>query len=212
MRCLVISVFVLALAACGPAGEPKDTGAAMPDRVDPAQLVLSCAAFASLSPNALAERFGAENITTQTLPGPEGESYQATVVFPDDPTRRLEIVWNDPGATPASASVDSLGTQWRAVEGFSIGTPIADIERINVMPFKIWGFGWDYGGWVSDWNVGALSQDDDGCHTRMRFSPRNESASGAQGDSEFSSNDPAVRAADPIVSEIALMFSAAQER
>jgi hypothetical protein len=209
MRRFVISVFLATLVACGPAGEPQDTGPAMPENVDPTRLELSCSAFASLTPDALVQRFGAENITTQTLPGPEGESYEATVVYPDDPARRLEVVWNGARTAPASVGVDSVSTQWRGAEGYTIGTTIGDIERINVMPFKIWGFGWDYGGWVSDWSAGALSQTP-GCNTRIRFSPRNEAVPGAQGDSEFSSNDPAVRAADPIVSEFALMFTAAQ--
>jgi hypothetical protein len=29
-------------------------------------------------------------------------------------------------------------TQWRAPEGYTIARPIAEVERINVMPFKLW--------------------------------------------------------------------------
>jgi hypothetical protein len=199
--------FAFLIVSCGQSGEPQDTGPAMPAEADSAGRVLSCAAFASLTPDTLAGRFGAENITNQTLPGPEGESYEATVVFANDPTQRLEIVWNDARTAPASVSVDSAGTAWRGPEGYTIGSTIADIERINVMPFQLWGFGWDYGGWVSDWRAGALAQAP-GCNVRMRFSPRNENATGAMGDSPFMSNDSAVRDADPIVSEIGLMFSA----
>ncbi len=198
--------FALLLMSCGPSGEPQDTGPAMPAEADPTGRVLTCATFASLTPDELAQRFGAENITTQTLPGPEGESYEATVVFADDPTQRLEIIWNDTRSAPASVSVETTGTAWHGVEGYTIGSSIADIERINVMPFQLWGFGWDYGGWVSDWRAGSLAQTP-GCNVRVRFSPRNETATGAMGDSAFMSNDQAVRDTDPVVSEFGLMFT-----
>jgi len=201
-----IALIVLVLAACSPS-PPRNVE---PNAAASAEaLTISCANFNTLTPDALAERFGAENITTQTVPGPEGESYEATVVFDNDQTRRLEIVWNEGRTAPASVSVESAGTLWRTVEGVTIGTPIADVERANVMPFKLWGFGWDYGGWASDWNVGALSQSDvPGCRTRIRFDARANPGPGASGDSEFASNDPAIRAADPAVSELGVMYGA----
>ncbi len=198
-----IIVAAFALAGCG---EPATQTPAAPVAAS-SELVLSCTNFAALTPDALAERYGAENIVTQTLPGAEGETYEATVVFPDDITRRLVLVWNEAQTAPASVSVENAGTQWRGAEGYSIGTTIGDLERINVMPFKLWGFGWDYGGWVSDWNAGVLSQNPI-CNTRVRFTPRGEENINAMGDSEFNSNEPAIRAADPVVSEFGLTIGA----
>jgi hypothetical protein len=77
-----------------------------------------------------------------------------------------------------------------------------------VLPFKLWGFGWDYGGRVSDWGAGVLGQDTI-CRNSIGFSPRGDSNTSAMGDSEFSSNDPAVRAADPVVIEFGLMIASA---
>jgi hypothetical protein len=197
-------VFVLALTACGQSSQPAGSTSSAETATE---FVLSCADFAALTPATFAERFGAENLTNQTLPGPEGESYEATLVFADDPTRRLEITWNEDHTAVSSAMVSNAGTQWRGAAGYTIGTSIGDIERLNVMPFKLWGFDWDYGGWVSDWSVGALSQNPI-CTTRVRFTPRDEANTEAMGDSEFSSNDPAIRAADPIVSEFGLAIGA----
>lgn len=199
-----IIVAALALAACGqPAMEtPTPTPAAAPSA-----FVLSCMNFAALTPDALVQRYGAENVVTQTLPGVEGESYEAAVVFPDDITRRLILVWNEAHTAPVSVSVENAGTQWRGAEGYTIGTTIGDVERINVIPFKLWGFGWDFGGWVSDWSAGVLSQNPI-CTTRVRFTPRGEGNINAMGDSEFNSNEPAIRAADPIVSEFGLTIGA----
>ena len=200
---LLLAVAALSLAACGQNTSPPASNVASPGA---SELILSCANFAGVTPTTLTERFGAENVTTQTLPGPEGESYEATLVFANDPARRLEIGWNEDKSAIASATVGDPGTQWHGAEGYTIGTPIADIERLNVMPFKLWGFDWDYGGWVSDWSVGTFSQTP-GCNTRMRFEPRNNANTSASGDSEFASNDAAMRDADPAVAAFGVMFS-----
>jgi predicted small lipoprotein YifL len=201
-----IALLVLALAACGQSAPQADNP--NDEATQASEFTVSCNDFATVTPDSLAARFGAENVVTQTLPGGEGETYQGTVVFSNDVTRRLIVVWNDANTAPASVSVENEGSQWRGAEGYTIGTPIGDIERINVMPFKLWGFGWDYGGWVSDWSAGVLSQNPI-CNTRIRFTPRADANTSAMGDSEFSSNDPAIRAAEPIVSEFGLTFGAA---
>ncbi|MBK6702884.1 MAG: hypothetical protein IPG56_03285 [Caulobacteraceae bacterium] len=205
---LLLAVAALAVVACGQGASPTP---ATSTAADASALTLSCADFAGATPTTLTERFGAENVTTQTMPGPEGESYEATLVYANDPTRRLELTWTEDHSALASAMVSTVGTQWRGAEGYTIGTPIADIERLNVMPFKLWGFDWDYGGRVSDWNVGTFSQSlVPGCTVRMRFDPRSQTnTSSASGDSEFASNDPAMRAADPAVAAFGLLFGSA---
>ncbi|MCA8884986.1 MAG: hypothetical protein KDA35_00095 [Hyphomonadaceae bacterium] len=192
----------LAIAACGQSASPPAETATRPMS---GEYVLSCADFANLAPTAIVQRFGAENVTTEMLPGPEGETYEATLVYAHDPARRLEITWNEGRTAIASVMVSNAGTRWRGAEAYSVGTPIGDIERLNVMPFKLWGFGWDYGGWVSDWNLGTLSQTP-GCNTRMRFEPRNGANTSAQGDSEFNSNSAEMIDADPAVAAFGLMF------
>ena len=207
MKLHIAIAFALALAACGQQSPPAP---AAPQPTASNEFTLTCANFATLTPATIVERYGAENVSTQTLPGAEGETYEATLVFANDDTRRLVVTWNEARTSAASVSVTNEGTQWRAAEGYTIDTPIAEIERLNVMPFKLWGFGWDYGGWVSDWNAGALNQNPV-CSTRVRFTPRGEANTTAMGDSEFNSNDPAIRAADPVVSEFGLMLAAPTE-
>jgi hypothetical protein len=192
----------LMLAACGqPAPAPRG---ATPE----GQLSLSCEAFADASGDSLSAAYGAANVVEQTLPGVEGESYAATVVYPNDPARRVEIVWRDPAARRGAASVIVAGANslWVGPHDLSIGDALADVERANGRPFQLWGFGWDYGGWVSDWLGGAFAPTE-GCTIRARFAPRS-GASSALGDSAFMSNDAAVRAADASVSEFGLMFQA----
>lgn len=202
MKRAAIALFALGLAACGQSPLP-----AQPSAPEITETDMTCAAFAGLTPDALAERFGADNIATQTLPGPEGETYEAIVVFDADPARRFQVVWNETRTAAASVGVSSAGTTWRGPEGVTIGSAMGEVERANVMAFKLWGFGWDYGGWVSDWNLGVLSQTP-GCTVSMRFAPRREAGPDAMGDREFMSNDPAIRTTDPAVTEFGLRFNA----
>ena len=192
----------LLLAACG---QP-----AQRDAVPDSQLALSCDAFASASGAALVAAHGAGNVVEQTLPGVEGESYTATVVYPNDPTRRLEVVWRDQTAKNAPASVLVAGEDslWVGARDLSIGDELANVERSNGRAFELWGFDWDYGGWVSDWKEGAFSPSN-GCNIRVRFNQRDAASTSASGDSSFMSDDPAMRAADPTVSAFGLLFTAA---
>jgi hypothetical protein len=192
------AVALLALAACDPAAitqTPEGPGA----------LDLSCAAFADMSEAALRAAYGADNIVEQTLPGPEGESYFASVLYPNDPLRRLEIVWADEATKMQAASVSVSGeaSAWSGPNGLSIGDDLARVEQLNGRAFKLWGFGWDYGGWVSDWSGGAFASD--ACMTRVRFEPTRENLN-AQGDREFPSDSEQIRAARPRVVTLALVF------
>ncbi len=204
-RALLTAAAVLMLAACG-----QDGASNAPQAGPNGALPLTCEAFANVSAASLASSYGAANVVEQTLPGVEGESYLATIVYPDDPTRRLEIVWRDNATktAPTSVIVNSAGSVWTGPHDLSIGDALDNTERANGQPFQLWGFGWDYGGWVSDWNGGALAQAD-GCNLRVRFEPSSTSNTSAMGDAAFMSNDPAVRAADARVSELGLLFTSA---
>ena len=200
------ALLALMAAACN---QPAATTTVAQPEDEAATLALTCDAFADLTGASLATTYGAENITTQTLPGPEGESYTATVLYPNDPTRTLVIVWADPETQlrPASISAREAPSIWTGAHDLSVGDTIAAVETANGHPFQLWGFGWDYGGWVSDWKDGAFA-DVNGCRTRVRFDPRVDPGAAASGDGEFSSDAPAIRAADPVVSEFGVVFGA----
>ncbi len=198
------------LAACSaeaPSSSAPQTNAEAADQTDGRAegLILSCEDFASLTPATLAERFGAENINVETRNGAEGDVYDATIVFANDPTNRMEIGWDLDGQRLATVTITDTGTQWRGSEGYTIGTPLADVERMNGRAFQLYGFGWDYGGWVSTWNDGAL-QYTPACRAQMRFAPRGREDVNAMGDREFLSSDAAVRTADPVISSFGLVF------
>ena len=201
------------LAACSadaPSSAPQTSAEAADRSDDPAQgLILSCEDFASLTPATLAERFGAGNISVETRNGAEGDVYEATVLFANDPTRRMEVTWDLDGQRLGSVTISDAGTQWRGTEGYTIGTALADVEQMNARAFQLYGFGWDYGGWVSNWNGGALNYAST-CRAQMHFNPNGREDVNAMGDREFPSNNAAIRAAEPVVSTFGLAFPTPQ--
>lgn len=201
----VRAVALLALAACDPAATTNEAPGGTAEA-----FAMSCTAFAGTSEAALIAAYGADNIVEQTLPGAEGESYTASVLFPNDPERRLEIVWADQTerTQPATISVSGERSTWTGPNGLSLGDDLARVEQVNGKPFKLWGFGWDYGGWVSDWDGGAFAPNG-GCMARVRFQATAEN-NNVQGDSEFLSNAPEMIDSVPRVTEFALVFETPQ--
>lgn len=193
----VAAAGALALAACAKA--PEAPAAEAP-------LELVCAVFADANAESLAARFGAANMREETLPGAEGDEYQATVIFPEDRERRIEIVWTDPAARTRIAQVSISGEQsgWRGPAGVALGMSADDVALANGAPFTIAGFGWDMGGWVGDWKGGVLTHAS--CHVGMRLSPRGDYSSAA-GDKPFASDSAEIRLADPRVLAISLGYA-----
>ncbi len=191
-----MAVAALALAACGKR-EPQVQAEA--------PLELTCAAFAGASGESLAARFGAANLSEETLPGSEGDAYQATVVFADERERRLEIVWADAAARKGVRAVAVSGEQsgWHGPAGIALGMSPAEVEAANGPAFPIAGFGWDMGGWASDWKGGVLGYAP--CRVAVRFAPRGDYAAAA-GEAQFSSDSAEIRAAEPRVMLISLGY------
>jgi hypothetical protein len=151
--------------------------------------------------------FGAKNVVFTQVDGPGGTKLNASVVFPDDPKRRLEVLWHDEAARARPSAIVITGaSRWLAPRGLRLGMTMAEIEKRNGKPFRLAGFGGDYGGSVSDWDGGKLDQLDGGCRMGMRFVAAAKTAPEALGkvggDQPFSSKDAEMRAVKPHVSEI----------
>ncbi len=138
---------------------------------------------------------------------PEEGTIKGTVLFPEVPRRRVEIVWADRHTKTRPYSV-TFGPAYRTQEGVAVGLTLADLEKINGGPFTLAGFDWDYGGTVTDWKGGKLATQPNRCRLIVRFKIGDLPAGAADvsGDRDFSSDDPAMRAAKPTVSQIAIQF------
>jgi hypothetical protein len=169
---------------------------------------LACAPpFGSATSHAeVVAAFGKTDVTFEKVQVGEGEAIGATVVFPGDPARRIEIFWTDEKRRSGLANLRlSTETTWIAPNGLARGMAIAEVEKRNGRPFALSGFFWDYAGYVIGWNGGALDAPlPGGCKVDVRFdlpADAPEAATSAiNGDTEFSSDDENMRAAKPFVS------------
>jgi hypothetical protein len=104
----------------------------------------------------LARTFGAANATIEDV----GEfDEEVTILFPNDPMRRLMVRWRDQKGRRGLRSVIIRGprSSW-SVAGIAIGTPLVELERLNGRPFKLITFEGDYGGAIIDWRGGYFDR------------------------------------------------------
>jgi hypothetical protein len=161
------------------------------------------------SHNDLVKAFGGDNVVEEEIPGAEGEPLKASVIFPKDPKGRLEVIWSDENARRGPILRIRDQSTWAAPNGIRLKQSLAEIEKLNGKPFKISGFGWDYGGQVVNWQKGALDKPQPGgCSIGVSFShPDNapeRNLSKVQGEGEFLSSNPNVRAVKPFVAELTI--------
>ncbi len=175
--------------------------------------VLACdGAFAKDSSHArLVDVFGASNVAFIDIEDEGGATVKASVVYPDEPRRRVEVLWHDAKARRRPARIDvGFKSSWHTVRGLHIGSELAEVEKINGKPFELTGFDWELGGRVSSWDGGALGKIAGGCNLRFGFNPWADAPDAARdkvsGNQEFSSTDPNMRASKPTISEIMLTY------
>jgi len=153
--------------------------------------------------------FGADNVTWTQVDGPAGSKLNASVLFPQDPKRRLEVLWQSDDTRTGTRLVAINGkSSWIAPKGVKLGLTPAALQRINGRPFTLRGFGGDHGGEVTDWQGGALATLPGGCRIGARFAAGSRRAPGADlvGDKDIASNAPSLRRLAPTVAEIVIGY------
>ena len=157
----------------------------------------------------LAARFGAGNVIDTTIYLAEGETRPGSIVFPGDSSRRLEIAWGDSAtrSRPATIHLNGTASVWKLSHNVTLGQSLSELEVMNGRPFSITGFGWDYGGTITDWKGGRLSDLRTGTpRVFLRLSPRDPAPPEVSGDRELSSDHPVLKRLDPIVDKVVLSF------
>jgi hypothetical protein len=157
----------------------------------------------------LAMTFDSRNMifTEETV---QGTKVGATVLFPKDPRRRLEVWWSNPNRTGLYL-IDIAGKSiWTGPEGLRLGLTLEQLEKLNHKPFKLKGFDKDNVATVSGWDGGALATLPGGCKSGVNLQPDPkvpaDAVSALTADHEYSSDDPAMRAVKPRVSEILIGY------
>ena len=106
--------------------------------------------------DALRKRFGAVNIEVGQVPGAE-DLVPGAILFPQDPTRRLYLYFHDEQMHALSlVRVLDEESRWKLPSGVRMGMPLSEIVERNGARIQFSGFGWDYGGTISNWNNGRL--------------------------------------------------------
>jgi hypothetical protein len=183
---------------------PKGGGA-------PARSIACSGAFAKDSSHIrLAQVFGSQNVTFTEVDGPANSKLPASVLFPKDPKRRLEVLWqNDAARSGTQLIVINGRSAWTAPRGLRLGLQMPALERLNSKPFKITGFGAD-GSTVADWQGGSLGSLPGGCKVGLRLVPDQKASQDARekvaAAKELLSTDAGVRALRATVAEILLGY------
>jgi hypothetical protein len=155
---------------------------------------------------ALAAAFDSRNVAFTEVDGPEGSKLMASVLFPKDPKRRLEVLWQDEASRTDTALIVINGqSTWSGPKGLRLGLPLAALEKLNGKPFKLAGFDQDNGGQVLDWQDGGLTKLPGGCTVGVRLAPDPKAPEGARREAagkELLSSDAGVRALRLNVSEV----------
>jgi hypothetical protein len=168
-------------------------------------------AFARNSSHAqLVKVFGAGNVVFSNVAGPDHTKLKASVLFPKDPARRLEVLWQN-NERRAQISVIAINgrSAWHAPRGLHLGLGVTAMEKLNHKPFKLRGFERN-GSMVLDWQNGALALLPGNCKVNVRWVMSSHAPPGARkrlaGKADLTSNAADVRAARPIAVEILLGY------
>lgn len=155
--------------------------------------------------SAVLGRFG-NDARAEELPGAEGATMPGLVLWGSDPARRVEVLLSEDKQAKVVGWRIGEGAR-RTVQGIAVGDPVSKLAAVNGSPFRFYGFSWDYGGYVTDWEGGSLDDLPGGCTLSVRLSPANDDLPAAiMGEAEISSDNPLVAHSNAVVSEISVSF------
>ena len=182
-----------------------------PAKAAPARTIACSGAFGKDSSHIrLAQEFGTQNIAFAEVEGPNNTKLMASVVFPKDPQRRIEVLWrNNTSRTGLQVIAINGKSGWSAPRGLRLGMQLAAIEKINGKPFTITGFGTE-GASTADWQGGALSKLPGDCKMGLRLTmdqrAPQEARTQAAAAKELQSSEPGARAVRASVVEILIGY------
>lgn len=161
--------------------------------------------------------YGTKNVRSGEVGLGEGETVPGTIIYPNDPRKRLEIVWKNRNLRKSPDFVQFWGDKslWNITPGITLGTSLKTLEQINGKGFVLMGFEWDYAGTVVSWNGGKLSRSfgKDNELVTLRLSPRTynnraleKDLDAVVGDIDFSSKNKSMQKINPQVYFVIVKF------
>ncbi len=175
----------------------------------PADGPITCTSPVSVTDSAksLMQRYGQEAVVDdQLFTGVEDITYQGVVLSPKVPDWRIEIGFADETMRRVSrlTLIDSRTSHWN-VAGVTLGSTLAEVQKINGRPFLIREFFTDGGGFVVDWKGGTLSRPlPGGCSVSVRFG--SDDHEGNPIGDRIASDKAELRKWGPVVEQIVVRF------
>lgn len=113
---------------------------------------------ATTTPEDLTRIYGPDNVRKDSIPLGKGFFVNGYKLFPGTSSELSVIYPNEvTGSKDLQVTIDLGSTDWKSAQnGVAIGTTLEELERYNGQAFAFFGFDWDYGGVVTDWQSGAL--------------------------------------------------------
>ncbi len=170
---------------------------------------------ATMSEEALVKQFGRANVVRGAVYVAEGNEEQGTILFPKNEKKRIEIVWKDKRRRRPDWIRVPEGSRWPSFAGIANGMTVQQVEKLNGRTFKLSGFDWDYGGFVTDWRGGQLATTTGKCHLQVRFDravpeeptrAQQKALDATSGDRELLSSAANLRLFPTRVSQIVISF------
>lgn len=212
MRAIIPVLIMLILLSCQGESNKKTTGTSGPEK--PAirdSFLITDNSWGGIDSTATRARldslFGAGQVRDERICGPECvDSIDVTQVYPGTP-RAFTVYWVD-GKYHQQIEFIRLyteGSPWHTTDSLAIGVSLRHLLRLNGKPVSFSGFGWDYGGYVGDFNGGTLANRPLGLRLEL---PYTVNSTELLGDISLRSDMPAVqKMADSIyVAELSLRF------
>ena len=205
---------LLTLTACGkpdkPAASDEGSGVSSSSVADQDAQPLSCEGPVSKSATAtqLLQTY-AGKAREETVPGPEGTTESAIVLYPDDPARKVVVTfWDEAKTQVADVRIGRGAVQWYGPCNIRIGSPLKAVEAANGKGFDLYGFDWDYGGYAADFKGGTLGMMPGDCVLGLRFAPPEgqpgQLTSDIVGDTQVASSNPNMQALQPVIVEMSI--------
>ncbi len=158
----------------------------------------------------LRNQYGEANVIEGELPGAEGETSQGWIIFPKDPEKKLMIYTDESNSHPGSLLVDEINSKWHLSNSIKLGTDSVALQSLNKKPFTFYGFYWDYGGVITEWNGGELRKKmASGAQVNIHLCPPEDPKlpdNYLSGDGTFNSDNPLAVKFPPVVCKLGVYF------
>lgn len=161
----------------------------------------------------LIELYGEENVKRKKIHIGEGQFLNGHILF-EGKKNECELLWVEDMKPPVDRLIlTSKKGSWHLENGLAVGTTLDELNEINGRPFLFYGFAWDLGGLVISWENGNMnSVANDSLVVYLSVDEDDNIPNELIGDSEISSDNPALAELKIIVSKIEILLQSSQPK